>query len=152
MPKTALVLLAGGAEELETVSVVDVLVRAKVKVVVAGVTGPSVVMCSRGVKIQPDVALKDVIGTVFDVIYLPGGLEGMKALSASADVEKVLKDQHESKRLIAAICAAPCALKAHGIGKGARVTSYPSMKGDLEGKRSYLQPHLEFCRLLQVRR
>lgn len=56
----------------------------------------------------------------------------------SADVGKVLKDQYENKRYIAAICAAPCALKAHEIGKGAKVTSYPSMKNDLDGKSSFL--------------
>ncbi|KAL5108763.1 Protein dj-1beta [Taenia crassiceps] len=123
MTKTALVLLACGAEELETIAVVDILVRAKVKVVVAGVGGPSVVTCSRGVKIQPDVALADVVGTAFDLVYLPG----------------VLKDQYENKRYIAAICAAPCALKAHEIGKGAKVTSYPSMKGDLDAYYNYAE-------------
>ncbi|KAL5968848.1 Protein dj-1beta [Taenia solium] len=138
MAKTALVLLACGAEELETIAVVDILVRAKVKVVVAGVGGPSVVTCSRGAKIQPDVALADVVGTAFDLVYLPGGMEGMKALSKSADVGKVLKDQYENKRYIAAICAAPCALKAHEIGKGAKVTSYPSMKDDLDAYYKYV--------------
>lgn len=47
---------------------------------------------------------------------------------------KVLKEQYESKRYIAAICAAPCALKAHGIARGAEVTSHPLVKGDLESK------------------
>ncbi|KAM7535947.1 hypothetical protein Aperf_G00000089013 [Anoplocephala perfoliata] len=132
MPKTALVLLAGGAEELETIAVVDILVRAKVKVVIAGVSGSNVVTCSRGAKIQPDVALSDVIGTTYDLVYLPGGWDGMKALSKSAEVGKVVKDQYENKRYLAAICAAPCALKAHGIAKGAKVTGYPSVKGELE--------------------
>ncbi|VDD76269.1 unnamed protein product [Mesocestoides corti] len=139
MGKTALVLLAGGAEELETVSVIDILARAKVKVVVAGVAGTSVVTCSRGAKIQPDVALADVMGTAFDLVYLPGGLDGMHALANSADVGKLLKDQHENKRLIAAICAAPCALKTHGISKGAKVTSYPSMKDQLHSFYKYTE-------------
>ncbi|VDL62731.1 unnamed protein product [Hymenolepis diminuta] len=137
MTKTALILLASGAEELETISVADILVRAKVKVVIAGVSGPGVVTCSRGVKIQPDVALSDVMGTAFDLVYLPGGLDGMKNLSKSAEVGKLLKEQHEKERYIAAICAAPCALKAHGIAKGCNVTSYPSMKADLENDYKY---------------
>lgn len=149
MTKTALILLAGGAEELETVAVVDVLTRSKVKVVIAGVAGPSVVTCSRGVKIQPDVALQSVLGTQFDLVFLPGGLDGMKALSNSAHVEKVLKDQHESKRLIAAICAAPCALKAHKIAKGAKVTCYPSMKDDLTGKTQHTT-RITLTRLLPI--
>nr|CDS32327.1 protein DJ 1 [Hymenolepis microstoma] len=137
MAKTALILLAPGAEELETISVADILVRAKVKVVIAGVCGPGVVICSRGIKIQPDVALSDVIGTPFDLVYLPGGLDGMKNLSKSAEVGKLLNEQNEKQRLIAAICASPCALKAHGIAKGCNVTSYPSMKADLEKDYKY---------------
>ncbi|KAL7060102.1 hypothetical protein AAHC03_09874 [Spirometra sp. Aus1] len=81
MPKTALLLLAKGAEELELITIADILARSKVNVVIAGISGKEVVLCSRGVKIQPDASLAEVQDQDFDAIILPGGLEGTKNLS-----------------------------------------------------------------------
>lgn len=130
--KTALVILAAGAEEMEVTIVVDVLRRAGVKVTLAGLSGSGAVACSRGVRIVPDVALGDVAGS-FDAVVLPGGAQGAENLASSPLVGRHLKTQWQRGRLVAAICAAPLALQRHEIGLGAVVTSHPSVAALLSG-------------------
>uniref|UniRef100_H2YLH5 protein deglycase n=1 Tax=Ciona savignyi TaxID=51511 RepID=H2YLH5_CIOSA len=127
--KKALVLLADGAEEIEAVVVIDVLRRADIDVTVAGLTGDGIVTCSRKVKIKPDMDIASAAKNApYDVIILPGGLQGATALSKAAVVGEMLKDQEKCQRIIGAICAAPIAIKAHKIGVGKQITSYPAFK------------------------
>jgi protein DJ-1 len=126
-----LVLLARGTEEMEAVISIDVLRRAGIDVTVAGLDGTNPVRCSRGVVITPDVALDEVNG-VFDVLVLPGGAEGAKRLAESGQVGVLLKDHELWGRMVAAICAAPIALQAHGVFEGRKLTSHPSVRFVLE--------------------
>lgn len=82
----------------------------------AGIPDEKLIKCSRGVNIQPDVALKDVSSNEYDVMVMPGGLGCAQTLCETAEVGKILKDQESKGKVIAAICAAPTALKAHKIG------------------------------------
>lgn len=122
----ALVILAEGAEEMETTIIVDVLRRAEVDVVLAGLDGPAPVRCSRGVLLVPDAALSDVTGDV-DALVLPGGKGGAERLAASPAVGERLRAQAAAGRLVAALCAAPVALAAHGLFAGRRMTCHPSV-------------------------
>ena len=79
MVKKALVFLATGAEEMETVITVDVLRRGGIEVILAGVNGDNAVLCSRNVKIVPDVSLSSVENELFDAVIIPGGLKGAEA-------------------------------------------------------------------------
>ncbi|NWS54328.1 PARK7 deglycase, partial [Chunga burmeisteri] len=135
--KRAPPILAKGAEEMETVIPTDVMRRAGVTV--AGLTGKEPVQCSRDVFICPDASLEDARKEVeqlyllfvyppYDVVVLPGGNLGAQNLSESAAVKDILKDQESRKGLIAAICAGPTALLAHGIGFGSKVTTHPLAK------------------------
>uniref|UniRef100_A0A663DSF8 protein deglycase n=1 Tax=Aquila chrysaetos chrysaetos TaxID=223781 RepID=A0A663DSF8_AQUCH len=127
--KRALVILAKGAEEMETVIPTDVMRRAGIKVTVAGLTGKEPVQCSRDVFICPDASLEDARKEgPYDVVVLPGGNLGAQNLSESPAVKDILKDQESRKGLIAAICAGPTALLAHGIGFGSKVTTHPLAK------------------------
>ncbi|XP_066993999.1 Parkinson disease protein 7 [Anabrus simplex] len=138
--KSAVVLLAEGAEEMEFVISADVLRRAGINVTVAGVAGTKPVKCSRDVVISPDASLEEAMKKgPYDAIVLPGGLGGAKKLAESSLVGKFLKEQEKAGRVVAAICAAPTALKAHGIGLGKNVTSYPSTKEQMMegGKYTY---------------
>ncbi|XP_003400744.3 protein dj-1beta-like [Bombus affinis] len=137
--KSALLLIADGSEEMEAVITTDVLRRAGVDVTIAGLTESSCVKCSRDVKICVDAKLQDAVNQKYDVVILPGGLGGSKAFADSAEVGKLLQQQEQENRLIAAICAAPTALKAHGIAKGKQVTSYPAMKDQLTDYYKYLE-------------
>ncbi|VDD94911.1 unnamed protein product [Enterobius vermicularis] len=127
-PKTALVILSGGAEEMETVITVDVLRRGGIEVTLAGLTGKAPVTCSRKIVIEPEVALSDVATKLYDVVVLPGGLQGSEALATSPEVGKILHTHYEKQSIVAAICAAPKALKTHSIAPGCLVTSHPCVK------------------------
>lgn len=106
----------------------------------AGIPDANPVKGSRDIVIKPDIGLCDVAAKgPFDVLVLPGGLGGAKALASSKEVGVLLKEQESAGRFIAAICAAPTALRAHEIGFGKSVTSYPSVKECLTegGKYNY---------------
>ncbi len=136
MKKRVLVLLAPGSEEMETTIIVDVLRRAELDVVLAGVDGPQPVKCSRGVRIVPDVGLLELLPALeqrtFDAVVMPGGAAGAEHLCGSSAVGRILSEQWRARGLVGAMCAAPLALAAHGIATGADITCYPSLRAKLE--------------------
>lgn len=136
--KKALLILAPGAEEMETVITADVLRRAKITVVIAGLDSAEAVECSRQVKILPDTSL-DIAAQQgpYDVVILPGGGGGAKRLSDSPKVQQLLQTQEASGQYIAAVCAAPTALLSHGIAKGKQITSHPAVKSVIEESGNY---------------
>lgn len=126
---TVLVPLAPGCEELEAVTIIDLLRRSNVKVVVAGLEdGP--VTASRGVVLLPDVLLEGVLDHDFDMVVLPGGLGGAQRLEADQRIAALLRRQTEQGRYVAAICAAPRVLASAGLLNYREATAYP---GILEG-------------------
>ena len=124
MSKSVLVIVANGSEELEAVTVIDLLRRAHVNVTVASLDGDPVA-CSRGVKLIPDTSLQDVMQHDFDLIVLPGGLPGADHLADDERVIALLQQQTKQQRLIAAICAAPKVLVKAGVVKDKTITGYP---------------------------
>nr|ACO10402.1 DJ-1 [Caligus rogercresseyi] len=129
--KRALVLLAEGAEEIETSIIVDVLRRADVSTVLGGLgSDTSPVNCSRDMKFVPDKALKDITNESFDAIVLPGGLKGSQNLAASPEVKVLLEKQLSGSGILAAICAAPTVISTHGLAKDRKITSYPCFKDE----------------------
>ncbi len=138
LPKV-LVLLADGTEEMEVTITVDILRRGGAEVVLAGLEGPDPVTCSRGLRIVPDQALADVRADTFDMIVLPGGLDGTERFCGSAELGRLLSEQEQQGRWIAAVCAAPKALVTHGIGGGKAMTSHPSVQDAVAGHGSLSQ-------------
>ncbi len=126
MSKRALILLAPGFEEIEAITPLDVFRRAGVDAISASITKEKAVPSARNIKIVADKNIDEIITEDFDLIYLPGGLDGTKNLSQDERVIKLLKRQLEQQRLIAAICAAPTILDEHGISEGKKLTCYPS--------------------------
>ncbi len=133
-----LLLMAYGAEEMETVIIIDILRRAGVSVRVAGEN--EIVTCSRGVKIIPDVLFDDVLeDEFFDAIIIPGGAEAVETLAAHPHIEKLLHIQQKRGGIIAAICAAPTLIAHFALAKkGTALTSHPSVEHQL-GNFVYLQ-------------
>lgn len=120
----ALIPLAQGCEELEAVTLIDLLRRAEIEVVVAGLTeGP--VTASRGTVLVPDTTLAAVTKESFDLIVLPGGLPGADHLAADTRLRDMLQRQAAAQGLTAAICAAPRALAEAGLLAGKTATCYP---------------------------
>ncbi len=130
MPRV-LVPLAPGCEELEAVTVIDLLRRAEIEVVTAGLA-PGPVTCSRGTVLVPDVDLDDVVEETFDMVVLPGGLPGATNLGDDPRVPDLLARQAAADRWSAAICAAPAVLASTGLLDGRSATSFP---GAIDGAR-----------------
>ena len=125
MAKT-LVPLAQGCEELEAVTVIDLLRRAGVEVVTAGLDGIEIT-ASRGVRLLADTTLDAVKDDVFDMVILPGGLPGADHLDADPRVRNLLKRTLDAGDYAAAICAAPKVLANAGLLDGRRATGYPGV-------------------------
>ncbi len=128
----ALVPLAPGFEELEAITITDLLVRAEVEVTTAGLDNQTVV-ASRGARIIPDACIQDVQNQIFDLIVLPGGLPGANHLRDNDELQSLLKKHAADNKLIAAICAAPKALAAAGLLEGKQVTCYPGALNEYPG-------------------
>jgi len=123
---SVLVPLAQGCEELEAVTVIDLLRRAEIEVVTAGLTdGP--VQARRGTVLVPDMTLDEALQRDYDMVVLPGGLPGADHLDADARIHQLLKEMAAGDRYTAAICAAPKVLARAGILDGKSATSYPGV-------------------------
>lgn len=131
---TVLVPLAQGCEELEAVTVIDLLRRAKITVVTAGLDDQPVV-ASRGVTLLPDTSLDAVLDTPFDMVVLPGGLPGADHLRDDPRIQSLLMRMAQQGKYTAAICAAPKVLAKAGLLEGKRATSFPGSlsNADLKG-------------------
>jgi 4-methyl-5(b-hydroxyethyl)-thiazole monophosphate biosynthesis len=116
--------LADGFEEIEAVTIVDVLRRAGVEVVIAATQGDSAVG-SHGIRVGADSTLEGVVEREFDAVVLPGGQPGSNHLRADQRLRRLLAQHAAKGRLVAAICAAPTVLEAAGILAGKRATCYP---------------------------
>ncbi len=126
-----LIPLAEGCEELEAVSIIDLLRRAGIEVVTAGLRdGP--VTASRGVVLVPDTTLEDVLDDDFDMIVLPGGLPGADHLDNDSRIHRLLVKMANSGKFTAAICAAPKVLANAGLLDGRSATSYPGFIDKME--------------------
>ncbi|MFQ5443816.1 MAG: DJ-1 family glyoxalase III [Nitrospinales bacterium] len=130
--KKVLVTLAPGFEEIETITVIDILRRAGARVTVAG-TEEGAHQGSRGVSIIPDALLERVKDDDFDLIVLPGGQPGTDNLNKNSTVKAILKKMDQDHKRIGAICAAPMILNSAGLLKNRTVTSHPSVKDALSG-------------------
>lgn len=119
-----LVPLAAGFEEIEAVTIIDVLRRADIAVVVAGLT-PGPVTGSHGIAVDTDADLEQVLNDSFDLIVLPGGMPGADHLENHAGLQARLQAQSNAGARLGAICAAPKVLAAAGLLKGRAATSYP---------------------------
>jgi 4-methyl-5(b-hydroxyethyl)-thiazole monophosphate biosynthesis len=132
--QNALVLLADGFEDIEAITVIDVLRRGGVAVTTASIHDRLEVKSAHNVMMKADALYTDVADAEpYGVIVLPGGGEGTENLKAFSPLKSLLLRQREEGRLIAAICAAPTALVAADvIEKGVHMTCYPTCQMELD--------------------
>jgi 4-methyl-5(b-hydroxyethyl)-thiazole monophosphate biosynthesis len=128
--KSVLVPLAFGFEEVEAVTVIDVLRRAGLRVLVAGV-GETTVTGSRRLKLAADVDLEDTAGQVFDAVALPGGMPGTENLAHSDSLRRHIRATIERGGWIGAICAAPTILEDMGVLGEHKATCHPTVRARL---------------------
>jgi 4-methyl-5(b-hydroxyethyl)-thiazole monophosphate biosynthesis len=128
-----LVLLSPGFEEIEAVTIIDILRRGEIKVVIAGLEKEDVTG-SHNISIKSDIYYKNVNIDDFDFLVLPGGQPGTNNLKANPTIIEWIQKFNKDKKIIGAICAAPTVLKNANIIKNVKITSYPSEKDNFDNE------------------
>lgn len=121
---SVLVPLAQGFEDLEAITITDILRRANITVTTAGLD-VGTVTGSRGTVVTPDTELNDVLHESFDMIVLPGGQPGATNLKNDRRIISLLGTMASAGKYLGAICAAPGVLAEAGILAGRKATAYP---------------------------
>ena len=135
MRKQVLVPVADGSEEMEAVTIIDILRRAGAEVTIASV-GALQITASRGVKLLADTTVDSCRHRVFDLIVLPGGIPGAEHLRDSTVLTEMLRQQRDQDRWYGAICAAPAVVLArHGLLGPEGATCHPAFTDQLPDTR-----------------
>ncbi|MBF0263716.1 MAG: DJ-1/PfpI family protein [Gammaproteobacteria bacterium] len=128
MNKNVLIILAEGFEELEAVTVIDLLRRADITVTIVSLdnsTQLNPVTASRGTKILPDISIDTALTQSFDLLVLPGGLPGADNLNKDKRVHQIIEKMNKEGKYISAICAAPRVLMEANLLSNKTYTCYP---------------------------
>ena len=139
-----LVMLADGFEEIEALTVVDLLRRVGSEVKTVSIYGGSSkrpsnnVNGARGISVNADISIDDTfmneaLSSDLSLVVLPGGMPGTLNLKEDKNVEKLVMDQYGKGKYVAAICAAPTVFGSYGILEGKKATCYPGMEDRLIG-------------------
>jgi len=128
-----LIPLAQGCEELEAVTIIDLLRRAQFEVTTAGLEPqPLPIKARRGTTLLPDTSLDQALKTNYDMLVLPGGLPGADHLNDDPRIIALIQQMAAADKFTCAICAAPRALARAGILQNKRATSYPGTLDQME--------------------
>lgn len=133
MKKQVCVFLADGFEEIEGLTVVDLLRRADVDVTTVSITDSYTIHGAHGIDVQADKLFDEVDYENQDMVVLPGGMPGTRYLGEHQGVKKVLEEFYQAEKYIGAICAAPSVLGKYGMLQGRKATSYPGFEEALVG-------------------
>ena len=134
------VFLADGFEEIEGLTVVDVLRRAGVEVTTASVMGRKMIQGSHGIPVEADCLFEEAQAQEADLLVLPGGMPGTLNLKRHEGLIDLLKKFDGQEKKIAAICAAPSILGELGMLDGRAACAYPSFEDQLGGAKVLREP------------
>lgn len=140
MSKKVCVFLANGFEEIEGLTVVDMLRRVGVEVTCASITGEKLIHGAHGIDVMADKLFEEVNYEEQDMVVLPGGLPGTTYLGQHDGVCQVVKEFNAKGKYIAAICAAPTVFGNLGLLEGREATCYPSMAEELKCASYVVEP------------
>ncbi len=132
MSKVAII-LANGFEEIEGLTVVDLLRRADISIDMVSISGSKKVTGAHHISVEADYLFEDYSFEALDMIVLPGGMPGTKHLLAHYELNEKLKEFHKNAKVLAAICAAPSVLGQAGILNGKKAVCYPGFEEKLLG-------------------
>jgi len=127
------IFLADGFEEIEGLTVVDLLRRAKIEILMVSVTGNLEVIGSHHIKVKADCLFEHTDFSDGDMLVLPGGMPGTKNLAEHEGLDQLLKSFHADNKGLSAICAAPSVLGSKGLLKGRKAICYPGYEDTLLG-------------------
>lgn len=138
--KRAVIFFAEGFEEVEALTVVDLLRRAKVQTDMVSITGNLQVTGSHGIQVQADVLFADARINEADALVLPGGMPGTRNLQAYAPLIEALQQANQAGKLLGAICAAPLIFGLNHLLEEKKASCYPGFEKDLLGAKVSMDP------------
>lgn len=150
MKKTAII-FAEGYEEVEALTVVDLLRRAKIGCDIVDLGESGQVTGSHGISVRADTCFSRLDTEQYDGLILPGGLRGVNNLAADARVLELLRRFAGAGKLTAAICAGPTVLAKAGLLAGRKATCYPGMEDQLTGALACTEPVVQDGNILTSR-
>ena len=124
--------MADGMEEVEGLTVVDILRRAGVELMTVSIMGRRNVISSHKIEIMADILFEDIKEPA-EMLVLPGGIPGTPNLKAHEGLDGLIRESAEKNIYLAAICAAPTVYGSKGLLKGKKATCYPGMEDELPG-------------------
>lgn len=130
--KKVCVFLADGLEEIEGLTVVDILRRANVEVSMVSIMATRQIQGAHGIRITADKTFEEADFSETDMLVLPGGLPGTTHLKEHEGLRKLLLEFDRERKQIAAICAAPSVLGGLGLLRGRKACCYPSFEEKLD--------------------
>lgn len=133
MSHRALIVVAEGVDDLQCVTLIDVLRRAEVEVVVASIEGRRMLTCARGTRLTADGMLVDLLAQPFDLMVLPGGEKAAQHMAAHQPLHQRVVDQAKAGKFFAAIAEGPLVLQAFGVLRQRRMTCHPDVSQRLSG-------------------
>lgn len=138
MSKKVYIFLADGFEDIEGLTVVDLMRRAEIDIKTVSIKERKEITTSRGINMQTDLIFAETDFADADMLVLPGGMPGTKYLGEYQPLRNLLTDFYNKGGRVAAICAAPTVLASLGFLEGRRATAYPScMEGLAGAERSF---------------
>lgn len=126
--KKVYIFLADGFEEIEGLTVVDLLRRAEIEAVTVSIKEDKMVTGAHGISVKADFLFDEIKGTMADMAVLPGGMPGTTNLLACEPLMDMVLGLHSAGAYVAAICAAPSILAEIGLLEGKKATSYPGFE------------------------
>ncbi|MCF0127144.1 MAG: DJ-1/PfpI family protein [Pseudobutyrivibrio sp.] len=129
----AAIFFASGCEEIEGLTVVDVLRRAGMEITMVSITGEKLVTSSHSVSFMTDALFEEMDFSDYDALILPGGMPGSNNLYAYTPLIELLKEFYQKGKLVSAICAAPFILGQLGFLEGRNATCFPGFEDRLTG-------------------
>ncbi|MHB1485929.1 MAG: DJ-1 family glyoxalase III [Saccharofermentanales bacterium] len=148
--KNTFIILAEGFEEIEAVTVIDILRRLKIRCDICGLNSINV-KGAHGVVMTADYVFSQMNFDDYDVIILPGGMPGADNLKSDKRLIDLLVKYNDEGKLIAAICAAPIVLKEAGLTEGRKITSFPSCKPEFTGSEYSTEPVIQDANMITGR-
>lgn len=131
--KKAGIFFAAGYEEIEALTVVDLLRRAGIEAVCVAIDNERQVTGSHQITVSMDTGIDAVDFDSLDMIVCPGGMPGAKSLEACTKLTDKIREFYENGKLIGAICAAPMIFGHMGLVQGRKACIYPGMEAELAG-------------------
>ena len=131
--KKAYLFFAEGFEEVEALTVVDILRRGKVNCITVSVSGDYDVTGSHGITIRADRLFDEKDLTDGEMLILPGGMPGTNNLKAHTGLDKLIREYDKAGKYLAAVCAAPTVYGEKGLLEGKDATCYPGLEAGLKG-------------------